>query len=404
MKSRKLAATDPSTIRGQEHVANGEFGRAIGQCRAARALPVELQGEVTYSDPEWGLLFVRDPTGSIFINVHGITKWYPSGTRVLIDGETGPGDVGPAYREAENSDYRPRYTPRSGSEKRCRTDAGEADSSLVATEGVLHPCQEEWTRICYRLFDGRKQAWVIVPLPVSPATQALIGARVRVTGVAGLHLDAQNKPLGAQVFVNSMDDIKVEQAALNDPFSTAPTSIGSLSPAETDQRFARLVHIRGTVTWESPQRFIVQDSTGGMTVQTAQARPVHSGNFVDLVGFLGRGESTPLLLSDSMMRLSAAQSKQDAIVTARSDRTGDTQALIGREASTGARPAAEPDRNGNGICLCAGGRRLALYSDTAPQRSHAGIVGLARNSLLELTGVRSSRAERRNGRIPDDSD
>ena len=46
-----------------------EFQR-LSNSEAGKAIPVQIRGVVTYSDPDWGLLFFADSTGSIFIDVH----------------------------------------------------------------------------------------------------------------------------------------------------------------------------------------------------------------------------------------------------------------------------------------------------------------------------------------------
>ena len=384
---RKLAATGaiPSVDKNALRTVNAI--ERLSNAEAARALPVELQAVVTYSDPEWGLLFLRDATGSIFVNVHGITKSYPPGTRVLVDGETSAGDVGPLVAQPRIQVIGHDLLPDPVKKSVAELNAGEADNSLVATEGVLHQCEQDISRICFRLVDGKKSAWVIMAHPEGPPAQELIGATVRITGVSGVRLDAAKTRLAAQIYVNSFADVKVEQASLNDPFSSAPTPIGSLSRAEADQRFAPQFHIRGTVTWTSPERFIVQDSTGGMSVQTAQAVQVHPGNIVDLVGFLGRGESTPLLLSDSMMRGPAAPSKQDAIVTL--NLTAQEilkRSLAGRQVRVRARLLSQTATATGYVYVLEDGdqRFTATLLRNDPTRE---IVGLAPNSLLELTGV-----------------
>jgi len=383
----KLAAAGPIPVGNKAALKTVNAIERLSNAQAARALPVELQGVATYSDPEWGLLFVRDSTGSIYINAHATTKAYASGTRLLIDGVTGAGDVGPIVVQPKiqviGHESLPNPVPKSVAE----LDAGAADSSLVATEGVLHPCDETWTRICYRILDGKKQAWVIVPYPDSPAAQALIGARVRVKGVSGVHLDDQKKRVAAQIFVNSMDDIKVEEPVLKDPFSSPPTPIVNLDAAAADQRFAHQVHIRGTVTWESPERFIVQDHTGGISVRTAKGVLVRPGSIVDLVGFLDHGVLTPLLLSDSMMRVSATQSKNDAIETL--NLTAEEileQSLSGKRVRVRARLLSQTATATGYVYLLEDGDRrfTATLLRNDPTRE---IVGLARNSLLELTGV-----------------
>jgi hypothetical protein len=40
---------------------------ALSKAEAVKAYPIELDAVVTYSDPEWGLLFVQDQTGTTFI-------------------------------------------------------------------------------------------------------------------------------------------------------------------------------------------------------------------------------------------------------------------------------------------------------------------------------------------------
>src|SRR5271165_6523207 len=62
--------------------------REVGQLANAAAMhayPIQLEGVVTYSDVEWGLLFVEDATGGIFIDVRQMGISIPAGTRVRVD-------------------------------------------------------------------------------------------------------------------------------------------------------------------------------------------------------------------------------------------------------------------------------------------------------------------------------
>ena len=384
---KKLAATGPIPSGNKNALRTVNAVERLSNAAAARALPVELQAVVTYSDLEWGLLFVRDSTGSIFVNAHGTTKAYAPGTRVLVDGETDPGDVGPVVAQARIQVIGHESLPDPVQKSVAELNAGAADNSLVASEGVLHPCEQDIGRVCFRLIDGKKTAWVIVAHPDGPPAQGLIGATVRITGVSGVRLDAAKTRVAAQIYVNSLEDVKVEEAPLNDPFSSPPNPIGSLNTSEADQRFAHQIHIRGTITWKSPERFIVQDNTGGISVQTAKGVVVHPGSIVDLVGFINRGVLTPLLLSDSMMRLSATQPKKDAIVTL--NLTAQEilkQSLTGRRVRVRARLLSQTaTATGYVYVLEDGDQRFAatlLRNDSTRE-----IIGLARNSLLELTGV-----------------
>ena len=65
---------------------------SLTKAEARNGYPVDLEAVVTYSDPEWGHLFVRDQTGSMFIDVRGTSTAYPLGTRVRVRAVTGAND------------------------------------------------------------------------------------------------------------------------------------------------------------------------------------------------------------------------------------------------------------------------------------------------------------------------
>src|SRR5579884_695629 len=62
---------------------------------APKGYPLELRGVVAYSDLEWGLLFLQDSTGSVFINVHGKNVQLPVGAEVMVSAVSAMGDLGP---------------------------------------------------------------------------------------------------------------------------------------------------------------------------------------------------------------------------------------------------------------------------------------------------------------------
>ncbi|HEY1254027.1 MAG TPA: EAL domain-containing protein [Terracidiphilus sp.] len=353
---------------------------------AANAYSVEFAGVVTYSDPEWGLLFIKDSTGSTYINVHGTSVRYPLGTRLRVIGTTAPGDVGPVVAHAKiqvlGSGPDPVPEPISMTE----LNTGSADSQWVITEGVLRPCYESWTRVCFRIFDGKTIGWVIVPEADSPASQRLLGATVHIRGVCGTHLDKANKPVGSQLFVNSLSDIVPEYPVLMDPFSSSPIPVEGVKTEDVNQRFERPVHLRGIVTWASPQGIFVQDSTGAVFAETEKPLEVRAGKTIDLIGFPSYGEFG-LTVSDAQVRLAANQANAaDAKTLSLSAAEIIKRSLNGRQVRLRARLISQ-SANDNGVVyqLEDGDQRFTatlLQNDAARQA-----VGLARNSILEITGV-----------------
>jgi len=168
---------------------------------------------VTYSDPEWGLLFVEDASGAIYVNVHGMKASYPAGSRVKIEAVTGPGDVDTVLVNPHIEILGKSELPAPERRTLGEINAQKADSRLVSTRGVLRAGDQPWKRICFRMFDGDVSALVVVPQLSNAEARRLVGATARVRGVSAVHIDQKGKVVGALIFVNRLEDIEVEGAA-----------------------------------------------------------------------------------------------------------------------------------------------------------------------------------------------
>jgi diguanylate cyclase (GGDEF)-like protein/PAS domain S-box-containing protein len=358
----------------------------LSKADAVKSIPVELDAVVTYSDPEWGLLFVQDRSGSTYIDVHGSSTKYPPGSRIRIDGVSTMGYVSPEVARAKITVLGHGMLPNPQQKSVAELDAGGADSSWVATEGVLHPCEKLWDRVCFHILDGKKLVWLIIPLPDGPAAHNLIGARVQVRGVCGSHLDATNKRVAAQLFVNSLDDIQVEDPPLLESSFLPPIAIQELRASDAEQRFVRQNHVRGTVTWRSPGLFSIEDSSGALFVETEKNVVVHTGTVVDVIGFPSHGEFG-LQMSDSSVSLAAVQPSTGGIapldVTAAEALK---RSLNGRQVHLKARLVSQSVNATKYVYEFEDGE---LRFSATLQRNDATreTVVLSRDSILELTGV-----------------
>jgi len=359
----------------------------LSNAEAANGYPIQLEAVVTYSDPEWGILFVQDKTGTTFIDVHGSGAKYPTGSRVRLDGVSTVRNNGPAIAEARVLVLGQGILPNPEQRSIAELDAGAAESHRVVTEGVLHPCFIDWPRVCFRVFDGKKLVWLVVPQPDSQASQSLIGAKVEVRGVVGQHVnDATNKREAAQIFVDSLKDIRVETPALLDSSSSSTMPIQDLHASEADQRFVRQIHVRGIVTWQSPGLFSIQDNSGMLFVGTGKSATVQIGSTVDAIGFPSHG-TFGLELSDSAVRLSAPQSNAGAIAPL--ELTAEEvvkRSLDGKRVHLKARLVSQRANATEFVYQLQEGGQLfnavLLRSDATRET-----VGLQRDSVLELTGV-----------------
>jgi len=359
---------------------------SLSKAEAARAYPIELEVVITYSDPEWGSLFVQDQTGPTFIDVHGISTKYATGTRVRVEAVTGTNENGAIVVHPKIIVLGRGAVPRPEHKSVAELDGGADESYLAFTEGRLHPCERNYFRACFRLFDGAKSIWLYLPQPASPATQGLIGAVVRTSGVIARHVNDAGQRLGAQLWVNNLDDIKVLAPPAPVGFSSPPTPIHDLRPAEADQRFPGKIHLRGIVLWQSPGLFSIQDNSGVAFVGIGKNVTVHTGSTVDAVGFPSHGPFG-LELADSVVNLSAIQSNAAAIAPLELNAAEVVKrSLNGRRVHLHARLISQSANAAEFVYqLESGGQRfnaVLMRGDTARET-----VVLAPGSHIELTGV-----------------
>ena len=359
---------------------------ALSGAEAKRAYPIDIEAVVNYSDPAWGLLFVQDPTGISFIDVHGSNIVYPAGTRIRVRAVTDADVLGNKIAHSEIVVLGPGVLPKPDQKTVAELGTGASDSHRVVTEGVLHPCERDWNRVCFRLYDGKKLIWLMSPEQETPISQSLIGATVWATGVAGRHEDEEHRRVGTQLFVNTLTDIKVESPALPVSFSSPPTPVHDLRPSDADLRFAPRIHLRGMVTWQSPGLFSLQDNSGTLFVGTAQMVSVQTGSTVDAVGFLSHGPFG-LELSDSTVNLAVTQSNASTIAPLQL-----TAAEVVRRSLNGKRVRVKAHLIGQSATAT----EFVYQLEEGTERFNAvllrnnvthEVVGLSGDSVLEVTGV-----------------
>ncbi|MGA3373808.1 MAG: EAL domain-containing protein [Terracidiphilus sp.] len=360
---------------------------SLSKTEAAKGYPIELDAIVLYSDPEWGSLFVQDRTAATFIDVHGTSTKYPLGARIRVEAVTGAKEDGPMVAHPKITVLGRAVLPKPVRKSIAELDGGTDESYRTITEGILHPCERDYFRACFRLFDGKKAIWLFAPQPESLTTQRLIGAIVQVTGVVGRHADEANptQRLGAQLYLGSLDDIQVETPPLQAPFASSLLPVRELRAAG-DQRFPSQIHLRGVVTWQSPGLFTIRDSTGTLFVGTRKDVVVHTGSTVDAVGFPGEGDFG-LELSDSVVRLSEVQQNAAGLAPPRL-----TAAEIVRQSLNGMRVHLKARLTGQSVNdtefiyqFQEGGQPFEAVLRRG--ESTRATVGLAPDSVLELTGV-----------------
>lgn len=359
----------------------------LSKAETVKGYPVELDAVVTYSDPEWGTLFLYDRTGPTFIDVHGTTVKYAPGTHIRVNAITGTDAGGrPAVTHARIAVLGHAPMPKPQQRTIAEIDTRVAESYRVVTEGVVHQCDEPSARVCFLIFDANKKIWLTVPQPDDPAAESLIGATVRITGVMGRRTDEITHRVSGRIFVNSLEDIQVETPAPPISFTTPPLPLQDLHASDADQRWVRPVHLRGTAIWQSPGLFVLQDKTGTIFVGCSKTVSVHIGTVVDVVGFPSHGEFG-LEVADSAVQVSPDQSGAASAAPLEMNAANIVkQSLSGRRVHMKARLIGQSASATEFVYqLDDGGQRfnaVLLRNETTRET-----VGLTHQSVLELTGI-----------------
>jgi diguanylate cyclase (GGDEF)-like protein/PAS domain S-box-containing protein len=288
----------------------------LSKAEAQKAYPIDFEAVVTYSDPEWGVLFIQGPDGPTYVDVHGISTHFLPGSRVHVKAETGVNKDGPILAHPKITVLGRGVLPKPVQATVADLSRGAHESEIVIAEGVLRPCDRAYMRVCYSLTDGDKAVWVFLPKLADQAQPELIGALVKVRAVIGRHVSESYERLGAQLFVDNPRKIVVESLAPATSFSTPPSTIQELRATGTNQRWPRPVHLRGTVFSEGPGMFLLQDRTGMIPVHCWAGLPIKTGSVWDAIGFPSMGRLGPEL-ADASVRLAPDQSSAATIVPLR---------------------------------------------------------------------------------------
>jgi diguanylate cyclase (GGDEF)-like protein len=266
-----------------------------------RGQPVRTTATVTYSDPDWRVMFVQDQGSAIYIEMPPKGE-AQSGDRVQITGTVSTLATGLDHVKIsvlnKNNALPPPFQV---------TDYSALPASLstfVAVEGTVRWIGMQNGRPAIQLLFGEKPMLAYV-------RQALIadlpplGSRVSIAGVAAADVDNYGQLRGTKLFSPSAQYIKVLKPGPSDPFSLPVKALADLK----EMPAGALVHVTGEIRKEG-QGFAVTD--GKLSVPL-NARESFQGTSADVAGFwTGRSLDDALArpLSESINRPSAGRLAQ----------------------------------------------------------------------------------------------
>jgi diguanylate cyclase (GGDEF)-like protein len=288
-------APQERTLSVSEIVKADNDAGASGQLVRATAV-------VTYSDPDWRVMFVQDQGSALYIALPpGSTA--QSGDRVQIAGNisslaNGLDHVSVSVLSKNNALPPPfRVTDYS--------DLSGSLSLFVAVEGTVR-----WTGVrdggtAIQLVSRDKPLLVYVRRALI-ADLPPLGSKVGIAGVAAADIDSNGKFRGAKLFSPSLEYVKILDRGPTDPFSLPVKTLAGLKETSV----GALVHVRGEIQKVGEGLTI----TDGKLSIPLSIRDSFQGTSADVAGFwTGRGLDDALVqtMSKSANRTGAISSVLD---------------------------------------------------------------------------------------------
>lgn len=281
--------------------------RSLKPKEAKRGYPVRLRALVTYFDPVSPDMFLQDATGAAWV------QWSPGlaepemGSVVELQGVTTWGDFAPdiGHPRWTMVGHAPMPIPRRVSFEQMISTA--EDSLWVEVEGIvrqaeyLHRTPTErvlWMDLAVP--GGRIDA--VIPWRGAPVPPGLVDARIRIHGVCGAEFSSKDQLIGVQLYVPSLRDVSVIEAAEPYPFNESTTPIGQLQRYGFHNSAGHRVKLAGVVTAPLPGHgFYMKDDSGSLSVESRQSIALQPGDRIETLGFIGLADAH-VQLEDAVSR------------------------------------------------------------------------------------------------------
>lgn len=293
--------------------------RVLTRTEAAKGIPVRLEATVIYCENQWPSLFVQDGESASYVFRPPENKMYQAGDRVRILGTCGEG-YSPLIVASAIEVLGKTELPAPVSTTLEEIVTGRFDARLVRVVTTVRWMHLTYGRLYLHVGEASGRYEVHIPSHRGPLPTHLMDARVELTGITGMKLDAQGRVMGAGMSIPSVDDIRIVTPAPVDPWERPTQVIRSLLYFHPNTSFGQQTKIAGVVTLSTPSgQIYVEDDSGGVEVRLPgyQRTPDEQGSYlpppspadlkagdqVEVLGYPGIGSYAPVLRDARVRRV-----------------------------------------------------------------------------------------------------
>jgi signal transduction histidine kinase len=239
------------------------------------------RGIVTFNDRVFDkdYVFIQENSAVIFIDIGSrpFKSQMKLGHRVDLGGLLEPGKSPPSITPGFVTDLGRYSMPTPTLEPLSASHTGTQEGKWSEIEGVVHGVNSNGT---LSIMTKAGQAWLWLGQTPSNQLAGYVDAKIRARGALMMHL--LETPV---LLVPSRGFLEVAEPPPEDPFGMARSSIAEVHSKGEEATSGHRVHLIGEVTYQDDHSFFMQDSTGGIRVETCDPLAVKLGESVEAIGF-----------------------------------------------------------------------------------------------------------------------
>jgi diguanylate cyclase (GGDEF)-like protein len=261
--------------------------QALSGSEARKALPVAVEGTVTYYD-NLSSLFIQEGDSAIYVQAAANANLVP-GDRVQVRGKTHM-DFRPDVYADETKLLRHGSLPNAVPTDFPKLIRAEFDCRRVTVHATVRSADIVTDSLFPSIYlellmdGGYIEASVIGHDP--SVLKELLDADVEITGVVTGKFDSKKQLAGIVLAVPSMAGVKILKRASVNPASLPFTPMDEILKGYDVRDLTQRVRVKGTITYNQPGSAVVlQNGAKSLWIKTLSEVPFHVGHLAEATGF-----------------------------------------------------------------------------------------------------------------------
>jgi signal transduction histidine kinase len=283
-------------------LTNAAQVRALSVEAAASGQPVRLRGVLLLEGVDSAVL--ADETAGIYLQAPEAMFWpYQMGDLLEVTGVSDPGHFAPIVKVSTVNHIGRGNIPSPQQVTFPELQTGRLDAQWVEVTGVVRSSEASaWDSAAWSLWLAVGGGRLPVRLSAEQGRSLVVDSELRLRGICFYQFNKAGQAVSPILHIPRGQAVMIERPAPDDPFATVERPASSLLKFSVEDLFRHRVRVRGVVTHTlMGEGFWLRSGGVGLRVRSTQPQPLTVGDEVTVLGFLTRGDYSPVL-EDAIFR------------------------------------------------------------------------------------------------------